>query len=152
MENNLTIQPLQPLGRVLAHTGKSFLHLLNNQLSYLDIERNYYALMLIELKDGAMTQKELASQLESDKVTIVRIVDYLTSKEYVKRVENLTDRRKYCLTLTDKAKDMLPGIKKSMQAVTATAYEGITEKQQAEFISVLGHIKNNLSKANNIGL
>jgi len=152
MENNSTIQPLQPLGRILSLTGKSFLHLLNNKLGYLDIERNYYALMLIELGDGLMTQKELASQLESDKVSIVRIVDFLTSKGYVNRVESSVDRRKYCLTLTDKAKEMLPGIKKSMQEVTATAFEGITQKQQAEFISILGRIKNNLSKANNIGL
>ena len=152
MENDSTIQPIQPLGRILALTAKSFLHLLHHQLGYLDIERNYYALMLIELGDGLMTQKELAGQLESDKVSIVRIVDYLTSKGYVERVENLVDRRKYCLTLTDKAKDMLPGIKKSMQEVTATAFEGITQKQQAEFITILGEIKNNLSKANNIGL
>jgi len=144
--------PIQPLGRVLALAGKSFLHLLNHQLGYLDIERNYYALMLIELCDGVMTQKELAGQLESDKVSIVRIVDYLTSKGYVKRVESSIDRRKYCLTLTAKAKEMLHGIKKSMQEVTATAFDGITEKQQAEFISMLGHIKNNLSKANNISL
>ena len=108
--------------------------------------------MLIELCDGVMTQKELAGQLESDKVSIVRIVDYLTSKGYVKRVESSIDRRKYCLTLTAKAKEMLHGIKKSMQEVTATAFDGITEKQQAEFISMLGHIKNNLSKANNISL
>lgn len=152
MENNSTIQPLQPLGRVLSLTGKSFLHLLNEKLNYLDIERNYYALMLIELGDGSLTQKELASHLGTDKVSVVRIVDYLTSKGYVDRVESLVDRRKYCLTLTGKAKEMLPGIKKSMQEVTLTAYEGLTEKQQAEFISILGHIKNNLSKANNIGL
>ena len=152
MESNSTIQLLHPLGRVLSVTGKSFLHLLNEKLSYLDIERNYYALMLIELGDGLMTQKELASQLESDKVSVVRIVDYLTSKGYVERVESLVDRRKYCLTLTGKAREMLPGIKKSMQEVTTTAYEGITEKQQAEFNSMLSHIKNNLSKANNIGL
>ena len=152
MENNSTIQPLQPLGRVLSLTGKSFLHLLNNQLNYLDIERNYYALMLIELGDGCLTQKELASHLGTDKVSVVRVVDYLSEKGYVERVESSVDRRKYCLTLTDKAKAALPGIKKTMQEVTLTACEGLTEKQQAEFISILGQIKNNLSKANNIGL
>lgn len=149
MENNSTIQPL---GRILSLTGKSFLCLINEKLSYLDIERNYYALMLIELGDGYLTQKKLASQLQTDKVSVVRVVDYLSEKGYVERVESSIDRRKYCLTLTDKAKAVLPGIKKSMQEVTLTAYEGLTEKQQAEFISTLGQIKNNLSKANNIGL
>ena len=152
MENNSTIHQIQPIGRLLALTGKSFLQVLNQKLSYLDIERNYLALMLIELGEGNLTQKELASQLETDKVSVVRVVDYLSLKGYVERVGSSIDRRKYCLTLTDKAKEVLPGIKKSMQETTATAFEGLTELQQAEFILALGQIKKNLSKVNNIGL
>jgi len=152
MENNSTIQPLQPLGRVLSLTGKSFLHLLNDKLNYLDIERDYFALILIERGEGNLTQKELASQLETDKVSVVRVVDYLSAKGYVKRMESTVDRRKYCLTLTEKAKAALPGIKQSMQEITARAFDGLTEVQQGEFISTLDQIKKNLSKAKNIGL
>ncbi|HAH25193.1 MAG TPA: hypothetical protein DCL77_15785 [Prolixibacteraceae bacterium] len=146
MENNPVIQQIQPLGRLLALTGKSFLQVLNEKLSYLDIERNYLALMLIELGEGNLTQKELARLLETDKVSVVRVVDYLGSKGYVERVASSVDRRKYCLTLTDKAKGVLPGIKKSMQETTATAFKGLTESQQREFITSLEQIKRNLSK------
>lgn len=152
MENNSAIKQVQPLGRVLALTGKSFLHVLNEKLSYLDIERNFFALMLIELGEGSLTQKELASQLETDKVTVVRVVDYLSSKGYVKRVGSSVDRRKYCLTLTDKAKEILPGIKKSMLQTTAQAFGGITGAQQNEFLTTLDQIKKNLSKDKNNGL
>ena len=152
MENNSTIQPLQPLGKFLSLTGKSFLHRLNEKLSDLDIERDYFALMLIERGEGNLTQKELASRLETDKVSVVRVVNYLSAKGYVERVGSSVDRRKYCLTLTDKAKAVLPGIKKSMQEITATAFEGLTGVQQGEFISTLGQIKKNLSKAKTIGL
>jgi len=151
MKEKPNIQELQPIGRILSHTGKSFLHLLNEKLGYLDIDRSYYALILIDLGQGDLTQKNLAYQLETDKVSVVRIVDYLSGNGYVKRVRSSVDRRKYCLTLTDKAKDKLPGIKKSMQEVSATAYHGISSVQQKEFLSVLGIIKNNLSKANNSG-
>ena len=144
-------QNIQPIGRVLSHTGKSFLQLLNEKLNYLDIERSYYALILIDLGHGELTQKELAFQLETDKVSIVRIVDYLADKGYVKRLKSAVDGRKYCLTLTDKAKGILPGIKESMKEVTAVAYNGLTETQQTEFLSILGIIKDNLSKANNTG-
>ncbi len=150
MEINQDINQVQPIGRILSRTGRSFLHLLNEKLNYLDIERDYYALLLIELGDGSLTQKELARQLETDKVSVVRVVDYLAGKGYITRVKSPTDRRKYSISLTDKAKEKLPGIKKSMQEVTETGFNGLTENQQAEFISVLGVIKNNLSKANNI--
>lgn len=149
MEEKQNIQLIQPIGRILSNTGKSFLHLLNEKLGYLDIERAYYALILIELSEFELTQQELANQLETDKVSIVRIVDYLAGKGYVKRIRSSVDRRKYSLTLTDKATELLPGIKRSMQEVTSIAYNGLTELQQKEFLSVLGVIKNNLSKANN---
>lgn len=151
MEEKQRIQQIQPLGRILSHTGRSFLHLINKKLNHLDIERSFYALILIDLGEGELTQKELACQLETDKVSIVRIVDYLAGKGYVKRVRSSVDRRKYCLTLTTKAKEILPGIKTSMKEVTAIAFHGLTELQQTAFLSVLGIIKDNLSNANNTG-
>ena len=50
------------------------LHALNEKLIELDIKRNYYALILIEEGQGKLTQQELAVLLESDKVSVVRIV------------------------------------------------------------------------------
>lgn len=141
------ILQLPPLGKVFTLTGKSFLHLLNEKLSHLDIDRDYYALILIEKGEGLLTQNELAAKLETDKVSVVRIVDYLTSKGYVKRMASAADKRKYCLTLTDKAIEVLPGIKQSMQESTETAFNGLTQSQKDEFMSLLGQIKSNLSKA-----
>lgn len=147
MTDELNILQLPPLGKVFTLTGKSFLSLLNEKLSHLDIDRDYYALILIEMRNGQLTQNELASKLETDKVSVVRIVDYLAEKGYVERVESAMDKRKYCLTLTDKAKKVLPGIRKSMHESTETAFGGLTGKQRQEFMALLGQIKRNLSKA-----
>jgi DNA-binding MarR family transcriptional regulator len=152
MGNIPDINTLQPIGRILSRLGKNYLHLLNTQLNYLDIERNYFALLLIEFGDSKITQQELAHELETDKVSIVRIIDYLAEKGYVDRVQSPTDRRKYCLTLTDKAKKALPGIKKSLNEVTTAAFEGISESRKSAFYSTLETIKNNLKKANITGL
>lgn len=143
---------LPPLGKVFTLTGKSFLSLLNEKLSHLDIDRDYYALILIEMGNGCLTQNELAGKLETDKVTVVRIVDYLTTKGYVKRVASVEDKRKYCLTLTDKARTVLPGIRQSMHESTETAFGGLTGTQRQEFMALLGQIKSNLSKAKNSSL
>ena len=142
----------QPLGRIFSRTAKLFLKLIHEKLGNLDIERSYYALILIDSGRGLLTQKELADYLEIDKVSVVRIVDYLSGKGYVKRVINSIDRRKYSLTLTDKAQEKLPEIKAVMEEVTIIAYEGLTEMQKTAFISLLDIVKNNLSKANNSGL
>ena len=142
----------QPLGRILSRIGKLYLHLLNARLNYLDIDRNYYALLLIELGEGKITQNELACQLETDKVSIVRIIDYLAAKGFVNRVRSATDKRKYCLILTNKAKKALPGIKESLDEVTSMAFEGLDEAQESAFYLTLDTIKNNLRKANILGI
>lgn len=152
MRKSQNILQLPPLGKVFSLTGKCFLQLLNEKLSYLDIERDYYALILIEMGEGNLTQNELACQLETDKVSVVRIIDYLADNGYVTREESAEDKRKCCLTLTAKAKEVLPKIKQSMQESTETAFSGLTEEQKNEFLSMLGQIKNNLSKAKNNSL
>lgn len=125
---------------------------MNARLSSLDIERNYYALLLIEHGQSKITQNELAQQLETDKVSVVRIIDYLAEKGYVDRVPSPTDRRKYCLTLTTKAIEALPGIKRSLNEVTALGFEGISEKQKIAFFTTLNTIKNNLKNADTKGI
>ena len=140
----------QPIGRILSRMGKRYLQLLNARLDYLDIERSYYALLLIEPQEGKITQKELAQQLESDKVSIVRIIDYLAAKGYVVRLKSPDDGRKSCLILTDKAKKALPGIRKAMDEISAQAFEGISRTRQAEFYQTLDAIKINLKNAGTI--
>lgn len=135
----------QPLGKFLSGIGKRFLHILNVELNHLDIKRNYYALMLIEEGKGNMTQQDLADLLESDKVSIVRIVDYLTETGYVKREKVAADRRKYGLTLTEKAKKELPVIKKTMNKVIQKALKGLSTQEIDVLYKTLNIINKNLN-------
>ena len=140
----------QPLGRLLSHIGKSFLYLLNTKLNHLDIERNFYALILIESTKGGITQQELAELLDTDKVSIVRIIDYLSDKGYVKRVKDVSDRRKYSLVLTAKSEKEMTVIKKVLADATDSAFKGLTKSQVAEFYKTIDIIKNNLNKNTSI--
>ena len=134
-----------PLGKFLSGIGKRFLHTLNAELKHLDIKRSYYALILIEEGKGKMTQQDLADLLESDKVSVVRIVDYLSAIGYIKRVRVTTDRRKYGLTLTEKAEKELPLIKKVMTEVIKKALKGLSPKRIEDLYETLNIIKNNLN-------
>lgn len=135
----------QPLGRILSHMGRNFLCLINKKMAHLDIERNFYALLLIEQGKGKITQQELANLLNTDKVSVVRIINYLSKSGYVKRIRRITDKRKYCLLLTPKAIKDLPKIKKTLHDVTNIAYRGLSAIQITEFSKTLEIIKNNLN-------
>ena len=136
----------QPLGRKLSLLAKDFLNLLHSKLQHIDLERNFHALVLIDKADGAITQQELATQLDSDKVSIVRIVDYLTQKGYVTRSNHDQDRRKYCLTLTSKAKIEINDIKTSLRDVHIQSFQGLSEIQILNFYQTLAVIQKNLKQ------
>lgn len=116
-------------------------------LASLDIKRNYYALIIIEMGEGKITQNELAAELDTDKVSVVRVVDYLTSKNYIKRVRSASDKRKYCLVLTEKAQKALPLIKNAISDTTDKAFDGLTLQQREEFLRLLSIIKSNLTSS-----
>lgn len=139
---------IQPLGKFLAIIGRKFLNALHLKLNDLDIERNFYALLIIEAGGGGITQQDLAELLDSDKVSVVRIIDYLSNKGYVQRVKDPADKRKYGLNLTAKAKKEMPMIKEGIEEVTKNAFKGLSGEQIEELYRTLNIIKNNLNSTN----
>ena len=139
----------EPIGRKMDKIGKMFQAKIQSDLAHLDIDRSFYPLLLIESGNG-ITQQELASKLLCDKVQVVRIIDYLSSNGYVERLQNPVDRRKYELTITDKARKVLPDIKKTLQSATSVATNGLSESQVNELQSMLVIIERNLLSDRNL--
>jgi len=135
-----------PLGRMLSILGKGYLHLLRVRLSHLDIDRNYFALVVIDACDGDITQQELSLMLDTDKVSIVRVIDYLSVKGYVKRKRNKNDKRKYSLSLTEKAKLALPEIKESFSEINKIVLKGLQDQQISELSESIRKIKHNITE------
>ena len=133
----------EPVGRIMAKIGKLYQSNLRTELSHLDIDRSFYPLLLIESHNG-MTQQELAHELSCDKVQVVRIIDYLSKHGYVQRVQNLTDKRKYELTITEKACLLIPEIRKVIDNTSAVAFKGLSKKQVDELYSILNILEINL--------
>jgi DNA-binding MarR family transcriptional regulator len=109
----------------------------------LDINRSFYPLLLIESRNG-MTQQELAHELSCDKVQVVRIIDYLSKHGYVQRVLNPMDKRKYELTITDKAKLLIPEIRKVIDSASIVTFNGLSENQIEELYNILSILEFNL--------
>ena len=141
----------EPIGRKMDKVGRMFQAELQAELQHLDIERSFYPLMLIEAGNG-ITQQELADKLLCDKVQVVRIIDYLSSNGYVERVQNQTDKRKYELTITEKARLVLPDIKKAISDTSSIAMKGLSENQISQLYSMVSLIESNLISHKNRNL
>jgi len=133
----------EPIGRKMDKIGKMYQLMLQKDLTHLDIDRSFYPLLLIEGGNG-ITQQELADKLFCDKVQVVRIVDYLSSNGYVERLPNKVDKRKYELSITEKARKVIPEIKNTIENTTKIACDDLTDSQVNELYNMLVTIEKNL--------
>lgn len=138
----------QPLGWACSMLGKGYLQLLNQKLKHLEIDRYYYTVLLIHANNGEINQQELAGLLETEKVSVSRIVDYLTMNGFVKKVTRTDDRRKHYLALTSKAVDSVQQIKEAIAATNEEVLAGISEEQRRVLTNVMGEVKMNLKRNN----
>jgi MarR family transcriptional regulator, transcriptional regulator for hemolysin len=141
---SITKEKHHPIGKVFATLTKQYVGVVAEQLKHLDIERYWYVLLRISEAETAITQKELGEIIGHDKTSMVRIIDYLQKKGYVKRKQNTSDRRAYFIELTPKAVKVLPEIKTAFAAMNKAALKGIAKDELACLGHCLSTIESNL--------
>ncbi len=122
-----------PLGKAMAAITKNYYGALSKRMEHLGIDRHFTTLVVINATNEKCTQQYLSDFLNCDKVTMVRILDYLVEKKMIIRVMNVNDRRERIIQLTDKAKKLMPKISKEIDEMNKIALETFTEKEQALF-------------------
>ena len=116
MTDNLE-KDITPLGLYFGFFTKHYISILSNFLEHLPIDRFFYPLYLIGKNSGKITQKDLTEILNSDKVTINRIVDFLLENDVIFKEVNPEDKRSYNLKITKSAEKYIEEIE---QAITKT--------------------------------
>lgn len=134
-----------PLGRHLAILSKVYVGALTKKLEDLDIERHYSLLIVLNSKPDC-NQKCLTEILKIDKASLVRVIDYLSRKGYVKRAVNPSDRREHFIRLTSKAEKAIPAITKAVHDINNIVVKGFSRSQTELFYDVLRNAQDNLSK------
>jgi len=133
-----------PLGKDFSFLTKFYIGIVSQKLADLEIERYYYALVVIHESENAICQKELAEEIGADNVTMVRIVDYLSDRGLIRRIQNKDDRRYHHLVLTEKALGVLPKIKAAFEEANAICFSGFRKNEKEEFQRLLSKMGDNL--------
>ena len=130
MEQEKQITEFMPLGKAMATITKNYYGALSKRIEYLGFDRHVTTLVIIEATKEKCTQQYLSDTLNCDKVTMVRLLDYLVAKGMINRVMNINDRRERIIKLTDKAKKLMPKIQKEISDMNKIALNGFSEKEQ----------------------
>jgi DNA-binding MarR family transcriptional regulator len=135
-----------PLGRRFGLLTRLYFGALTKKLEDLDIDRHYSILILLENSKEKCSQQYMSEFLRIDKASMVRIIDYLVRKKYLKRVVNPDDRREHRICLTDKARKVLPVIHEAIDGLNESALNGLSPTQVKSFYAGLDALAANLAE------
>lgn len=126
-----------PLGRIFAVLTRQYIGILAKRMKNTPVEKNYFALFLIGKNSGKISQQQLADQLLTDKVSMVRMLDCLEELELIERTVNPEDRRQHLLVATPKAQPWLSEIEKALRETDEVFLSFIAAEYREAFRSQL---------------
>jgi DNA-binding MarR family transcriptional regulator len=124
---------LNVYGFEMARVSEVYLSTLSNIMKPHGLERYFLPMMHLCEHSGKITQKELGLALRKDKVSTMRIVDYLSEKGLLRRQQDCNDRRCQILEVTNKAMKLLPKIKEGIQQTNALLFQNFSKSERDQF-------------------
>lgn len=106
-----------------------------------------YTLLEIN-KSGGLTVSELSDKMNLNASTMTRVLDNLVRDEYVIRDRDESDRRVVTLALTDKGREAVSVLNRSVNDYYKKIIEAIPEGQMEEILKSVGILLNAFEKAN----
>ncbi|MGV0741999.1 MarR family winged helix-turn-helix transcriptional regulator [Mycolicibacterium sp. XJ870] len=105
--------------------------------------RTYAVLMALHAQDG-QSQRQLSDRLGIHRNAMVTVVDKLEHQGLVVRRAHPDDRRAFAVTLTDKARELLPAVDLHGRAQEAQITAVLTEQERACLLDLLQRVSTGL--------
>jgi MarR family transcriptional repressor of mepA len=129
------------LGFRIVHTGKLLLKTINvifagitKEITFEQMGVLYY---ISKKEGGEIIQQDLADIMDKNKSAILRSIDILEEKGYVKRIRVSEDRRKNLLEITTSGKAIIDKMHEIFLRQDVILKQGISEQDIATCMSVM---------------
>lgn len=133
------------LGFMIVHTGKLLLKTINGTFSGITKDITFEQLGVLyyisRSKTKKMIQQDIAAVMDKTKSAILRSIDILEEKGFVKRLPVAGDRRKNVIELTTSGKIIIEKMHGKFLGHDGILKEGINEKDIETCICVLAKIQ-----------
>lgn len=134
------------LGFKIVHTGKLLLKTIN--IIFAGISRDITfeqmgVLYFLSRNNGKkdMIQQDIAGLMDKNKSAVLRSIDILEQKGFVKRIPAAGDRRKNVIALTEEGKTIIERMHEFFLEQDVVLKEGIDESELAVCLKVLSKIQ-----------
>jgi DNA-binding MarR family transcriptional regulator len=134
------MEQLKVYGFEMARISEVYLSTLSNIMKPYGINRYFTALVHLCENSGKWSQKDLALALRKDKVSTMRMVDYLSDKELLVRKQDIQDRRCQLLEVTEKAMALLPILKSAIAQTNDLLLKDFSAEEKDHFQSSMNKL------------
>lgn len=110
------------------------------------LTRAQWTVIAVVARNPGATQRTVAEALEIAEITAGRLVDRLCDDGYLRREQNPSDRRAYCVHLTPAAEPLLAKLDDLARVHEARIFAGFESEALEKLDSLLERIAQNLSK------
>lgn len=128
------------LGLLLRQAQRRAAAVVATALAPLDLSGRHFGVMLLLARDGTSTQKQLLADLGSDKAGMVRTVDELDRRGFVRRTQSPHDRRLYHLSLTDAGRTTFTTARELADTAAQDIFAGLTPDERATLADLLSRV------------
>jgi MarR family transcriptional regulator for hemolysin len=117
---------------------------IDNALDGNDLSRTQWRLLAYALREEGMTQTELARCLELERASVGQAIDGLERKQLLDRTKASGDRRVWRIVPTDKARQLVPELRETINEVYEQMFGGFSETEVETLHGFLDRIMINL--------
>jgi DNA-binding MarR family transcriptional regulator len=131
----------ESLGFKLAKASQRMFELFADRLNQAGITSKQNGAMLLIHEYHNITQKEVAILQQVDQTTMGQIVDQLEEKQLVMRIKHPSDRRAYCLVLTNPGKELITSLWADMKNCENVFLEKLNKDEIQQLFRLLDIIE-----------
>lgn len=142
----LEFQPQNSIGYLLRDTYRAFSKVLQSRISAHGVTIGQWYFLRVLWEEDGLTQRELSQRVGMMEPTTVTALNGMEKRGYVKRVRNVTDRRKVNIFLTDKGRALRARLLPHAADVNRIAAKSVTSQDIERIRSVLNTMKDNLDR------
>jgi len=114
------------------------------RLAPLDVHPRTNAVLVALSSDDGQSQRQLSVRLGLHRNVMVSLIDTLEEQGLVKRMPHPDDRRAFAVTLTEKARELLPALEEQSRAMEDEVTAALTPDERAMLLDALQRVSSSL--------
>jgi DNA-binding MarR family transcriptional regulator len=129
---------------LLSQLGSFVSDAFKRRLAPLDVLPRTNAVLVALAGADGQSQRQLSARLGLHRNVMVNLIDTLEEQGLVARMPHPDDRRAFAVTLTDKARDLLPALEEQSRAMEDDVTAALTPDERTTLLDMLQRVSGSL--------